>query len=83
MEVAAGREDEQRAAHGGVAFVLGERNSLSCEVGGDDEVDVRVYAAYSSATASASSRMEIPSSSSSRVMVSGGQTITTFQCVIR
>ena len=41
------------------------------------------YAAYSSAIASASSRIETPSSSSSGVIVSGGHTITTFQCTIR
>jgi hypothetical protein len=39
--------------------------------------------ACSSATESASSRMPIPSSSSSRVIVSGGTTMITFQCVIR
>src|SRR4029079_17132602 len=38
---------------------------------------------YSSAIASASSRMPIPSSISSRVIVSGGQTTTPVPCVIR
>ena len=39
--------------------------------------------ACSSAIASASSRTPRPSSSSSRVIVSGGATITTFQCTKR
>ena len=38
---------------------------------------------YSSAIASASSRIAMPSSASSRVIVSGGTTMITFQCVIR
>src|SRR5919106_289276 len=38
---------------------------------------------YSSATASASSRIATPSSTSSRVIVSGGTTMITFQCVMR
>lgn len=38
---------------------------------------------YSSAIASTSSRIAIPSSTSSRVIVSGGTTMITFQCVIR
>ena len=37
----------------------------------------------SSAIARASSRIAMPSSTSSRVIVSGGQTMITFQCVIR
>ena len=41
------------------------------------------YATYSSAIASASSRIAIPSSTSSRVIVSGGTTMITFQWVIR
>ena len=43
----------------------------------------RGYAAYSSAIDSTSSRIATPSSSSSGVIVSGGQTMTTFQCTIR
>ena len=38
---------------------------------------------YSSAIARASSRIAIPESTSSRVIVSGGTAMTTFQCVIR
>ena len=38
---------------------------------------------YSSAIASVSSRIATPASTSSRVIVSGGTTMTTFQCVIR
>ena len=41
------------------------------------------YATYSSAIASVSSRMASPSSTSSRVTVNGGTTMTTFQCVMR
>ncbi|MDX6513757.1 MAG: hypothetical protein QOE36_3261 [Gaiellaceae bacterium] len=45
--------------------------------------NLRQASQYSSATVSTSSRIASPSSSSSRVMLSGGQTMTTFQCVIR
>jgi hypothetical protein len=83
VEVAAGGVDEQCAPYCGIALPLRQRDLLSCDVRSDDQVDVSRQTAYSSATASASSRIEIPSSTSSRVMVSGGQTITTFQCVIR
>ncbi len=41
------------------------------------------YSAYSSAMARTSSRIAAPSSTSSRVIVSGGTTMITFQCVIR
>jgi hypothetical protein len=82
VEVAAGGEHEQRTADGGVPFLVGERNVLSRDERGDDEVDVS-QTVYSSAIASASSRIAMPSSISSRVIVSGGQTMTTFQCVIR
>jgi hypothetical protein len=42
-----------------------------------------LQATYSSAIARASSRMARPSSTSSRVIVSGGTTMITFQCVMR
>ena len=84
VERAAGGEDEQRASQRGVPFVVLERDFLSRDVGEDDEVDVASrQAAYSSAIESASSRMPMPSSISSRMIVSGGQTMITFQCVIR
>ena len=83
LEVAAGGEDEQGASNGGIALLLGERHFAARDVGSDDEVDVCRQTVCSSATASASSRTAMPSSSSSRVIVSGGQTMTTFQCVIR
>jgi hypothetical protein len=83
MKVAARREDEQGAANCGIPLLLCERDLAAGDVRRDDEVDVCRQTVCSSATASASSRMAIPSSSSSRVIVSGGQTMTTFQCVIR
>ena len=84
VERAAGGEDEQRASQRGVPFVVLERDFLSRDVGEDDEVDVASrQAAYSSAIESASSRIPMPSSISSRVIVSGGATMITFQCVIR
>ena len=84
VERAAGGEDEQRASQRGVPFVVLERDFLSRDVGEDDEVDVASrQAAYSSAIESASSRIQTPSSISSRVIVSGGATMITFQCVIR
>ena len=67
-----------------VTLDVPERDVLSGDVREDDEVDVASrQAAYSSAIESASSRMPMPSSISSRVIVSGGQTMITFQCVIR
>ena len=84
VECSAGGEDEQRASQRGVPFVVLERDVLSGDVGEDDEVDVASrQAAYSSAIESASSRIPMPSSISSRVIVSGGATMITFQCVIR
>jgi hypothetical protein len=83
MQVPAGGEDEQCASNGGIALLLGERDLAARDVRSDDEVDVCRQTVCSSATASASSRTAMPSSSSSRVIVSGGQTMTTFQCVIR
>jgi hypothetical protein len=49
----------------------------------EEEDAQMLQATYSSAIASASSRIATPSSSSSRVIVSGGTTMITFQCVIR
>jgi len=84
VERSAGGEDEQRASQRGVPFVILERDALSGDVGEDDEIDVASrQAAYSSAIESASSRMPMPSSISSPVIVSGGATMITFQCVIR
>ena len=84
VERSAGGEDEQRASQRGVPFVVLERDVLSGDVGEDDQVDVASrQAAYSSAIESASSRMPMPSSISSRVIVNGGATMITFQCVIR
>ena len=58
-----------------------------CVDGGRMLVDERELgerqAVSSSATESASSRIAIPSSSSSTVMFSGGHTMTTFQWVMR
>jgi hypothetical protein len=83
VEGSAGGEDEQRASQGGAPFVVLESDFLSRDVGEDDEVDVASrQAAYSSAIDRASSRMPMPSSISSRVIVSGGHTMITFQCVI-
>jgi hypothetical protein len=84
VEGSAGGEDEQGASQRGVPVVVLERDVLSGDVGEDDDVDVASrQAVYSSAIDSASSRMPMPSSISSRVIVSGGQTMITFQCVIR
>jgi hypothetical protein len=83
VQVTAGGEDEQGASKGGVSLLLGEWDLAARDVRSDDEVDVCRQTVCSSATASASSRTAMPSSSSSRVIVSGGQTMTTFQCVIR
>ena len=85
MQVSAGGEDEQRPPKRRVSLGSVERDVLACDVGEDYEVDVvsRCQAAYSSAIASASSRIPIPSSISSRVIVSGGHTMITFQCVMR
>ena len=84
VERSPGGEDEQRASQRGIPFVVLERDVLSGDEGEDDEVDVASrQAAYSSAIESASSRMPMPSSISSRMIVSGGQTMITFQCVIR
>ena len=84
VEGSAGGEDEQRASQRGVPFVVLERDVLSGDVGKDDDVDVASrQAVYSSAIESASSRIPMPSSISSRVIVSGGQTMITLQCVIR
>jgi hypothetical protein len=67
-----------------IPLVVPERDVLSGDVREDDEVDVaNRQAAYSSAIDRASSRMPMPSSISSRVIVSGGHTMITFQCVIR
>jgi hypothetical protein len=41
MRIAAGGEDEERTANGGVAFVLGEVEGLAGEVCEDDGLDVR------------------------------------------
>jgi hypothetical protein len=84
IERSPGGEDEQGASQRGVPFVALEWDILSGDVGEDDEVDVASrQAAYSSAIESASSRIPMPSSISSRVIVSGGATMITFQCVIR
>jgi hypothetical protein len=86
MKTPAGGEHEQGSPKRRVALGLVERNVLTCDVREDYEVGVvslRRQAAYSSAIASASSRIPIPSSISSRVIVSGGQTMITFQCVMR
>ena len=53
------------------------------EIGRVDDAEQRYESACSSAIASTSSRIAIPSSTSSRVIVSGGTTMITFQCVIR
>jgi hypothetical protein len=83
MQVSPGGEDEQGASNGGIALLFRERYFTARDVRRDDEVDVCRQTVCSSATASASSRTATPSSSSSRVIVSGGQTMTTFQCVMR
>jgi hypothetical protein len=86
VQISAGGEHEQRPSKRGVALGVVERNLLAREVRENDEVGVvsrRRQAAYSSAIASTSSRIPIPSSISSRVMVSGGQTMITFQWVMR
>ena len=84
VERSAGRKNEQRASKRGVPFLVPERDVLSGDVGENDEVEVASrQAAYSSAIDSTSSRMPMPSSISSRVIVKGGATMITFQCVIR
>ena len=86
VQISAGGEHEQRAPKRRVPLALVERNLPARDVCEDDEFGVvsrRGQAAYSSAIASASSRIPIPSSISSRVIVSGGQTMITFQCVMR
>jgi hypothetical protein len=83
MKVSPGGEDEERAPDCSVELVLGDRDVLAGEVGEDDEVDLVGQTVCSSAIASASSRMPMPSSSSSCVIVSGGQIMITFQCVMR
>ena len=86
MRVAACREDEQRATDRGVQLVRGDRDVTACDPRADDELDVGRVGAQtvcSSAIASASSRMAMPSSSSSRVIVSGGQIMIMFQWVMR
>ncbi len=55
----------------------------TAEVGRVDDGEQRYASTCSSAMASTSSRIAIPSSTSSRVIVSGGTTMITFQCVIR
>jgi hypothetical protein len=82
MEITAGGEDEESPAERCVSLSVVERHFLACDVGEDDQIDVG-QAVCSSAMESASSRIAIPSSISSRVIVSGGQTMITFQCVIR
>ena len=86
VQISAGGEHEQRAPERRVSLGVVERDLLACDEGEDYEVDVvsrRRQAAYSSAMASTSSRIPMPSSISSRVIVSGGQTMITFQCVMR
>jgi hypothetical protein len=86
VQISAGSEHEQRAPKRRVALALVEWNLPARDVCEDDKLGVvrrRGQAAYSSAIASASSRIPIPSSISSRVIVRGGQTMITFQCVIR
>ena len=86
MRVAARCEDQERAPDRGVQLVRGDRDVTACDPGADDELDVGPVCAQtvcSSAIASASSRMAMPSSSSSRVIVSGGQIMITFQWVMR
>jgi hypothetical protein len=86
VQIAARREYEQRTPKGCVPLGVLQRDLLTRDVGKDDEVGFVSrgrQAAYSSAIASASSRMAMPSSISSGVIVSGGQTMITFQWVIR
>jgi len=86
VEVPAGREDEQSPPERRIALELVQRDLLARDISENDQVGVvsrRGQAAYSSAIASVSSSTPMPSSISSRVIVSGGQTMTTFQCVIR
>jgi hypothetical protein len=89
MEIPARGKDEEGPAERRIPFRVVERHLLAREVREDDQVDVasrpdtRLQAACSSAIESTSSRIAMPSSISSRVIVSGGQTMITFQCVIR
>jgi hypothetical protein len=83
MKISARGKDEQRTPNRRIELVLGDRNVPARDVGEEDEVDLDGQTVCSSAIASASSRMPIPSSSSSRVIVSGGQIMITFQCVMR
>jgi hypothetical protein len=86
LEVPAGREDEQGPPERRTAFDLVQCDLLARDIRENDEVGVvsrRGQVVYSSAIASASSSTPMPSSISSRVIVSGGQTMMTFQCVIR
>ena len=66
-------------------FVIGRDLTFGRDVGKPDNPPGLFchYAACSSAMESASSRVAMPSSISSRVIVSGGHTMITFQCVIR
>jgi hypothetical protein len=82
VEIAAGGEDEERPAKCRIPLCIVERNFVARDIGEDDQIDV-VQTACSSAIESTSSRIPIPSSISSRVIVSGGQTMITFQWVIR
>jgi hypothetical protein len=59
------------------------RAPLAREPPGAGSADALRQTTYSSAIASVSSRMAMPSSTSSRVIVNGGTTMITFQCVIR
>jgi hypothetical protein len=81
-DVTAGGEDEEGPAECRVPLLVVERHFLPCDEGEDDQIDVD-QAVCSSAMERASSRIAIPSSISSRVIVSGGHTMITFQCVIR
>ena len=89
VEIPACGEDEESPAERRVPLCVVERHLLARDVREDDQVDVasrpdtRLQAACSSAIESTSSRIAMPSSISSRVIVSGGQTMITFQCVIR
>ena len=86
VQSSAGGEHEQCAPECRVALGVLERDLLTRNVREDYEIGVvsrRRQAAYSSAIASASSKIPMPSSISSRVIVSGGHTMITFQCVMR
>ena len=83
LEIPACGEDEEGPPERSVPFRVVERHVLTRDVHEDDQVDVASQAACSSAIESTSSRIAMPSSISSRVIVSGGQTMITFQWVIR